>query len=100
MKIDRNNSFYWNNKGIALQAQEKYDDAIKAYDEAIRLDKNSFRAWDNKGIALQAQGRYDEAIKAYDEAIRLDKNYSSAWNNKARPCAEGYDDVKALMRLK
>ena len=28
----------WNNKGNALYDQGKYDEAIKAYDEAIRLD--------------------------------------------------------------
>ena len=42
----------WNNKGIALYGQGKYDEAIKAYDEAIRLDPNYAMAWNNKGIAL------------------------------------------------
>ena len=52
--------------------QGKYDEAIKAYDEAIRLDPKYADAWNNKGTALNNQGKYDEAIKAYDEAIRLD----------------------------
>ena len=59
----------WNNKGNALNYQGKYDEAIKAYEEAIRLDPNYVDAWYNKGIALDSQGKYDEAIKAYDEAI-------------------------------
>ena len=28
----------WYGKGLALKNQEKYDEAIKGYDEAIRLD--------------------------------------------------------------
>jgi tetratricopeptide (TPR) repeat protein len=28
----------WYGKGLALKNQEKYDEAIKAYGEAIRLD--------------------------------------------------------------
>ena len=60
--------------------QGKYDEAIKAYDEAIRLDPNLAMAWSNKGNALTGQGKYDEAMKAYDEAIRLDPNLASAWN--------------------
>ena len=62
--------------------QGKYNEAIKAYDEAIRLDPKHAAAWNNKGIALNNQGKYNEAIEAYDEAIRLDPNYAAAWNNK------------------
>ena len=68
----------WFNEGNALSSQGKYDEAIKAYDEAIRLDPNFAKAWNNKGIALYGQGKYDEAIKAYHEAIRLDPKYAEA----------------------
>ena len=50
------------NKGIALGAQGKYDEAIKAYDKIIKvLFQNMASAQYNKGIALGAQGKYDEA---------------------------------------
>ena len=39
----------WNNKGDALE-QGKYDEAIKAYDEAIRLDPNEADAWNAKAM--------------------------------------------------
>ena len=42
----------WYNKGIALDNLGKYDEAIKAYDEAIKLDPNDAVAWNNKGVAL------------------------------------------------
>jgi tetratricopeptide (TPR) repeat protein len=69
-------------EGNSLYRQGKYDEAIKTYDEVIRLDPNLEEAWNNKGVALDDQGKYDEAIKAYDEAIRLDPNLEEAWNNK------------------
>jgi tetratricopeptide (TPR) repeat protein len=62
--------------------QGKYDEAIKIFDEVIRIDPEYSLAWNNKGYALSKQGKYDEAIKAYDEAIRLDPNNVHAWNNK------------------
>ena len=37
--------------------QGKYDEAIKAYDEAIRLDPNYAKAWNNKGNALDRPGQ-------------------------------------------
>jgi tetratricopeptide (TPR) repeat protein len=72
----------WFNKGIALLGQGKYDEGIKAYDEAIRLDPKFAMAWNNKGLALFGQGKYDEAIKALDEAIRLDPTYVYPWIGK------------------
>jgi hypothetical protein len=74
----------WNNKGIALKAQGKYDEAIEAFDEAIRLDPNDASAWKNKGLALSHQDKYDEAIQAYDEAIRLDPQDAYNWIYKGR----------------
>ena len=60
----------------------KYDEAIKAYDEAINLDPKLASAWNNKGNVSLSQGKYDEAIQAYDKAIKLDPKLAPAWNNK------------------
>jgi len=80
--VNESDPVEWNNKGVALYNEGKYDEAIQAYDEAIRLDPEMAMAWYNKGNALYVLGKYDEAIQAYDEAIRLDSEFASAWNNK------------------
>ena len=73
----------WYNKGFDLdQIQYRYDEAIQAYDEAIRLDPRYAKPWNNKGRSLEEQGKYDEAVEAYDEAIRLDPEFNNAWINK------------------
>jgi tetratricopeptide (TPR) repeat protein len=79
---DPNLALDWYNKGTALQDQGKFDEAVEAYDEAIRLDPKLALAWTNKGAALDAQGKLDKAVEAYDEAIRLDPNKANSWNNK------------------
>ena len=59
-----------------------HDQAIKCYDEAIRIDPNYADAYYNKGVALGNLEKYDEEIKCYDEAIRIDPNYAGAYYNK------------------
>jgi len=63
----------WNNQGIALYNQGKYDDAIKAYDEAIRLDPKYATFRHNKGNALANQGNHDEAIRLDQVAADVDR---------------------------
>jgi tetratricopeptide (TPR) repeat protein len=47
--------------GNILYSQDKYDEAVKAYDEAIRLNPQFAMAWNNKGVALKSLGRTAEA---------------------------------------
>jgi tetratricopeptide (TPR) repeat protein len=68
----------WYNKGRTLQNQSKYDDAIKAYDEAIRLDPKDPYYRFFKGYTLYDQGKYGDAIQALDESIHLNPEWS-AW---------------------
>ena len=72
----------WVNKGAALAILGEFDEALQAFDEAIRLDPKATVAWYNKGLTLVYLGKFNEAIQAYDEAIRLDPGYALAWNNK------------------
>jgi|GEM_PF-6345350 len=88
-------------KGDELYNQRKYYDAIKAYEEAIKLNPNYANAWNNMGNALNDQGKYEDAIKAYEEAIRLKPNFSEAWYNKGYALYNlgKYDDaIKAFKR--
>jgi len=72
----------WNNKGYALYESGKYEEAIAAYNEAIKIDPVFKAAWYNKGLALYKLGRYDEAVAAYDEVIRIDPNFKDVLANR------------------
>lgn len=63
----------WLSKGDALAMQGKYEDAIQAYDEAIRLDSGSryYLYREAKAGALEKLGRADEARQYFDEANRI-----------------------------
>ena len=72
----------WIDEGNALEDLKRYDEALAAYEQAIRLDPNYALAYNNTGNALEDLKRYEEALAAYDQAIRLNPNYALAYNNK------------------
>jgi tetratricopeptide (TPR) repeat protein len=57
--------------------EEPYDpqyptqEALAAYEQAIRLDPNFALAHNNKGLALEALGKIQEAQQAYERARHL-----------------------------
>ncbi len=68
--------------GDLLDAAKEYEEAIAAYDQALKLKPDYHHAWNNRGIALGNLGRYEEAIAAYDQALKLKPDYHHAWNNR------------------
>jgi tetratricopeptide (TPR) repeat protein len=61
----------------------KYKDAIKAYNKALRFNKKDSRIFNHKGMALSYLGEYGEALKAYASAINCNKKDADAFSNKA-----------------
>src|SRR5260370_21793635 len=72
----------WLDEGGTFHRLQKYDEALAAYEQAIRLDPNSAIAYDNKGWALSALKRYEEALATCEQAIRLDPNFAKAYDRK------------------
>jgi serine/threonine protein kinase/predicted RNA polymerase sigma factor len=72
MLLDPIDAHAWNNKGYALNALGRHEEALTAYDEAIRLNPEYREAYYNKGVALEQVGRYEEALLAYKKAQELD----------------------------
>ena len=75
------------------------DNAIKDFDECIRLDPTDSEAFINRGVAWVAKRDYDKAIKDYDEAIRLDPRYPVAFKNRGVAWYGKKDYEKAIKDL-
>jgi tetratricopeptide (TPR) repeat protein len=70
-----------NNLGHALYGQEKVEEAIACFRQAIALDPKDSLAHYNLGYALYGKGKVDEAIACFRKAIALDPKHAGAHHN-------------------
>lgn len=75
-------------KGQLYLTRKRFDDAVKEYDEAIRLDPKNPAAYGSKGYAQMRLGdktkQYDEAIKTLEYLTsQVDKSYAFGHYNLA-----------------
>ena len=75
------NSVAHNNLGAALTKKGQLDEAIRQYQEAIRLDPVDANFRNNFGATLDKKNQLDEAIRQYREAIRLKPDFADGYYN-------------------
>ncbi len=56
----------------------RYDQAIAAYDLALRIDARNGAVWRKKALALKNLNHLADALSAYDRALEIDSNDSQA----------------------
>jgi tetratricopeptide (TPR) repeat protein len=66
------------NKGVQLQEAEKYKEAAREYEKALKIDSKYAEAWSNLGYTLRKRGKFDRAVKTYKKAIKLDPSLAEA----------------------
>jgi tetratricopeptide (TPR) repeat protein len=62
----------WLEEGVTLSDFERYEEALAAYEQAIRLNPNYVHAYNGKGNALSDLKRYKEAEQAFEKARQLE----------------------------
>jgi Flp pilus assembly protein TadD len=70
-----------NNLGMALQQAGQRQEAIRHYEQALRLKPDYAEAHNKLGMVLQQAGQRQEAIGHYEQALRLKPDYAEAHNN-------------------
>lgn len=70
-------------KGLDYFSKNKFEQAVKEYDEAIRLYPDLAAAHNDRGSALFALGRFGDAALCFNRAIEIDPKYAQAHFNLA-----------------
>jgi tetratricopeptide (TPR) repeat protein len=70
------------NKGVNDMSNEKFLEAIRSFDLALRIDPHYVDAWIKRGYAHFHLDEYTVAIASYDRALEVDVNNAEAWNLK------------------
>jgi protein O-mannosyl-transferase len=66
---------------LKSEALGKDQDALKLYDELIRLQESPVYFY-NRGNSYKKQGIWKQAIQDYSAALKLDPQLAEAWNNR------------------
>lgn len=71
-------------RGETFLELQRYDDALEAYERAIKLKPEYAEAWEGQGNALLELKRHEDALDAYDKAIQIQPSYWQAWNGRGK----------------
>lgn len=69
--------------------QGDLENAMKGYEDALKVDDNDVDAWCGKGLALRKLGRFKEAWEAYDRALKIDPKREDAKRGREACETEG-----------
>ncbi len=67
--------------GLRCAEQDKGQEAVDCYEQALRLKPDYAEAYNNLGVARLAQGKLDEALACLRQALHLKPDYADAHNN-------------------
>ena len=69
---------YLGNLGTMLLRQERYEEALKAFDKAIQLKSEDAELWKNLGNTLLKLDRPDDALLTFQHVIKLNPHHRDA----------------------
>ena len=89
------------NAGAAVQLgnvyfdAERYQDAIKWYEEGVRLDPKNADASTDLGISYYYTGQTDRALAQFEHSLKVDPKHSKTFLNQGIVLAFGKQDLAA-----
>ena len=83
-------------KGVNLMADEKLEEAVMVFEQALRIDPDSVETLMKLGYARFHLDEHNDALKVYDRILDIDVTNPEAWNLKGLVHYEQKNYAKAL----
>ena len=83
-------------RGINLMADEKLEEAVVVFEQALRIDPDNIETLMKLGYARFHLDEHGEALKVYDKILDIDVTNPEAWNLKGLVHYEQKNWAKAL----
>lgn len=83
-------------KGVNLMADEKLEEAVEAFEQALRFDPSSIETMLKLGYARFHMDDHAEALRIYDRVLDIDVTHPEAWNLKGLVHYEQKNYARAL----
>ena len=90
----------YNIRGVADHGLSRFDLAIKAYENAIKINPDYAEAYNNLGTTLKAHGDLDGSIQSFTKAILLKPEFAEAHNNMGGVLQDKGDHEGAIRKYK
>jgi hypothetical protein len=90
----------WRSLGDAYAGEGRYQEALPAYQESLRIFPGLAEGWNGVGVSLGGLGRHTEAVSQFREAVRLNPQYGRAWINLGSAYANLGDFPEAVRCLR
>ncbi len=87
------------NRGIALQALGRFDEALACYARSLALAPQQPATLNMQGLALLELKRFDEALQSFDRAVEIAPNFAEAWCSRANALIHRRNYAQALDSL-
>ena len=70
------------NKGVTLQCNGKYEDALECFNEGLKTNSKDVDTWGNKVSVLINLERFEEAMRCVNTTLELDPKNPMNWMRK------------------
>ena len=96
ISFDHSKPHYFFNQALVLEKEERWEEAVSAYQEAIQLKPQYVEALSNVGNVYRRQRQWEKAITAYEDTMKLKPQSADLLNNLGVVYKEKGDNAQAL----